>query len=704
MKSVIGYPGSLTARPSELVDFHLSSFGEGPTELQVVRLIGCDDSGSTPNFEEIEIDAPCNGVYDIEAQRTDIGSRAVVPGFGSALNGASQFELSLWVLPTALELGAQTLLSCGAQFQIQFQPERTLVARVGTACVSLENLPEEALWMRLVLMLDGGTLSLSCEPVARTPGARVACQPLAASATFAPRCLEIVDDADLLFGADAVPFERNGFFGRIESPKLIVDGDCAGHWDFSQAISSLEIMDTGPQGRHGYLENMPTRAVPGRLWDGSVNDWRSDPTHYGAIHFHADDLADAKWPVTCRWMVPVKARSGVYAMRMRQQGSDHYVPVFIAPALGEAGSDVAYLASTATYAAYANMASLLDLKPLFSAMRFDDQGDALLVAHREFGLSHYDHHLDGHGVVHSSLRRPIVNMTAKGPSWSMTADGAITAWLERAVGRYDVLSDELLHAEGEAILKHYRVIVTGTHPEYWSTAMMSALKRYLDAGGRLMYLGGNGFYWRVSFHPDMPYVVECRRAEDGTRAWIAEPGSYHHQGNGELGGLWRRLGQPPQALVGVGFAAQGFTGSAAYLRQPDADNPRAAFITKGVSSFRFGDFGAQGGGAAGEEVDRADRLLGTPAHALTIASSEPVPGLLRAKEELHQTVPTDMPDPDIRADMVFFETANGGAVWSTGSIAWSGALAHNDYDNDVQTITANVLRRFRDAEPLEHSD
>ena len=50
----------------------------------------------------------------------------------------------------------------------------------------------------------------------------------------------------------------------------------------------------------------------------------------------------------------------------------------------------------------------------------------------------------------------------------------------------------------------------------------------------------------------------------------------------------------------------------------------------------------------------------------------------------------------MRADLVFFETPDGGAVFSTGSIAWAGALAHDGYDNNVARITTNVVRRFLD--------
>lgn len=52
------------------------------------------------------------------------------------------------------------------------------------------------------------------------------------------------------------------------------------------------------------------------------------------------------------------------------------------------------------------------------------------------------------------------------------------------------------------------------------------------------------------------------------------------------------------------------------------------------------------------------------------------------------------------ADMVFFETPNGGAVFSTGSISWAASLAHNDYANDVSRITENVVRRFADPAPF----
>ena len=50
--------------------------------------------------------------------------------------------------------------------------------------------------------------------------------------------------------------------------------------------------------------------------------------------------------------------------------------------------------------------------------------------------------------------------------------------------------------------------------------------------------------------------------------------------------------------------------------------------------------------------------------------------------------------------MVFFETPDGGGVFSVSSISYAGSLAHNGYNNNISRITENVLRRFLDPKPL----
>jgi N,N-dimethylformamidase len=54
----------------------------------------------------------------------------------------------------------------------------------------------------------------------------------------------------------------------------------------------------------------------------------------------------------------------------------------------------------------------------------------------------------------------------------------------------------------------------------------------------------------------------------------------------------------------------------------------------------------------------------------------------------------------VKGDIVFFEYPNGGAVFSSSSIAWNGSLSHNNYTNAVSKLTENVLRRFASDLPL----
>ena len=71
-----------------------------------------------------------------------------------------------------------------------------------------------------------------------------------------------------------------------------------------------------------------------------------------------------------------------------------------------------------------------------------------------------------------------------------------------------MITDEDLHDGGMG--PPYRVVMTGTHPEYYSTAMLDGLRAFTHQGGRLMYMGGNGFYWRIAFHQDKLGVIEVR--------------------------------------------------------------------------------------------------------------------------------------------------------------------------------------------------
>jgi N,N-dimethylformamidase len=452
---------------------------------------------------------------------------------------------------------------------------------------------------------------------------------------------------------------------------------------------------------HGRTVNLPSRGCKGFNWSGEEQNWRHAPGEYGAMHFHDDDLYDAGWDTAFEYLVPNNLKSGVYAVRLRVDDDESYVTFFVRPPGGKTTAKLAFLVSTATYLAYSNYQWLFHQRYAEVTESFWttlEKSDVFLQEHPEFGLSTYDTHADGSGVRYASRLRPILNMAPTTPYWSFNADTHILGWLEQQGIDYDVITDEDLHREGTALLEPYRAVLTGTHPEYYTTPMLDGLRVYLAGAGRLAYLGGNGFIWRCAMSDAYPGALELRRAEDGIRYRDEEPGEYYLEFSGEYGGLWRRLGVPPQAMVGVGTVAVGFDESGYYRRTAESFDPRAAFIFDGIGEDEIiGDFGYLGDGASGSEIDTVDPLLGTPVHALVVASSEGhSANTLIVPDEIgfHHAAMDGVQNPLVRADMTFFETPGGGAVFSVGSIAWGASLPHNGYDNNVSRVSANVITRF----------
>ena len=319
----------------------------------------------------------------------------------------------------------------------------------------------------------------------------------------------------------------------------------------------------------------------------------------------------------------------------------------------------------------------------------------------ELGLSTYDTHADGSPVNYSSRLRPVVNCRPKESEITLAynnlaCDLLVIDWLEHLEVDYDVMTDEDLHQEEKAALEGYRAVMTGTHPEYYSLAMLDALDGFVHDGGRLMYMGGNGFYWRVAFHPELPGVLEHRRAQQNLARSNPGTGQYFHSFTGEHGGVWWDVGRPPQFLTGVGFIAQGFDQGAPYqIKSSARDDPRVAFMFEGVEGDLIGEGGLMPGSNAGIEIDRLSPRRGSPSDAVVVASSSDHTRLYETLDEVFPGgIDEETGDPAVRADMVYFECPGGGAVFSVGSIAYALGLAHDNYENNAARVAGNVLRRF----------
>ena len=739
MKKILGYTDTWSVSPGEKVGFKVSAYGAGRYRADLVRVICGDNDPDHDIFQLEEIEAPFNGEYRGRLQPIDAGSYAVLP-YSNEYDGIESFTALAWVYSTTPSKGRQALMAQwqddpATGFALTLDDTGSLALRVGdgrgnVAEVSTGEPLAERRWYLVAGSYDAptGTISVSQQPDSGP------LDPLRSAS--ASDCAEgfAVAQIDLLFGALRATLStgKSGsashFNGKIDRPRLasavLSSADIelvasqvnpfeqypnlVAAWDFSRDTGTDVVSDTGPNALHGHTVNLPSRGCKGFNWSGKEQNWQHAPAEYGAVHFHDDDLYDAGWETDFEYVIPVDLKSGAYAARLRVDDDEWYVTFFVRPRRGKTTSKLAFLASTATYMAYANYQWLFHeryaevAESLWTTL---EKTDVFLQEHPEFGLSTYDNHSDGSGVRYASRLRPILNMAPTTPCWSFNADTHILGWLENQGIEYDVITDEDLHREGVELLEPYRAVLTGTHPEYYTTPMLDGLRAYIAGAGRLVYLGGNGFIWRCAMSDNFPGVIELRRAEDGIRYRDEEPGEYYLEFTGEYGGLWRRLGIPPQAVVGVGTIAVGFDASGYYQRTRDSFDPRADFIFEGIGEDEIiGDFGYLGDGASGSEIDTVDPLLGTPAHTLVVASSEGhSENTLIVPDEIgfHHVAMDGVQSPLVRADMTFFETPGGGAVFSVGSIAWGASLPHNGYDNNVSRISANVIGRFLRETPFD---
>ena len=751
---ITGYSDPMSVTPGRTVRFYVSAEGVDRYRADIVRLIHGDLNPAGPGFKEKPVRTSVSATYRARRQKTYPGSCVVIAP-APLLDALASFTLQAFIWPTTPTKGRQIVLGRWADRR-----------RAGYALI-LDEAGAAALLVgdgRRVEVLGAGLALREREWAfvaatynAKTGEARVVQETLGDHAALDTRAEarrelrvkpRMVNRAPLAMAAGFSHRDgersvfRHHYNGKIDRPRLanrVLDatamialrahrpgdrdraGAVVGWWDLAEGMATTAITDLSINRLHGETVHLPTRAMTGHNWSGRTLRAHDAREEYGAIHFHDDDLYDSGWDVAFELDVPRRLKSGVYAARLRATGEaggagevEDYIPFFVRPAPSKPTARIAYLAETATYMAYANFNVLHapESEPWASRLLVIYPDNLLAYRHGEWGKSLYETHSDGSGISFSSRLRPITNMRPKHNSpfglhgsslREFCADTHLTGWLEAEGHGYDVITDEDLDAEGLELLRPYDVVLTGTHPEYTSTRMWDALKAYTDQGGRLMYMGGNGFYWRIAYHPECPGALEMRRA-GGSRTWITEPGEEYQSIDGERAGLWRDAGRAPQRLVGSGMVAMGFDIASYFKRRPESHDPRVAFAFEGIGDDEpIGAFGLIGGGAAGLEFDRAEPRYGTPPHALIVARSENhTESYLLVVEEMGAMIPNiHAPEnPLIHADMVFYETANGGAVFSFSSQCWCGSLSHNGYDNNVSRLTGNVLNRFLDPTPL----
>ena len=749
---ITGYCDRLSVKPGETIRFMLSAVGVVRADVQVVRLLHGDEIAGGPGFQEREVDVECNGEVVLEHQPVQAGSYVVVPDASGALLPDGSFTVHAFIWPTTPGKGRQGLVTQWSAPQrrgwgLGINGHGRLAFWVGdgsrVAEIACDRALDPRIWyfVAAAFNADAGTVVLHQTGVVNAYNSLLS--PILedgySSAVAGPLGVRPQASGGALLMAgyhDASP-ERGEFVAGLYNGKIDRSGlqrgvlsdtslkamaagaepSAAGiiaRWDPTIGYTADGIGDTvidsGPHARHGYGYNRPVRAMTGHNWNSKDDSFRVAPAQFGAIYFNDDAIIDCGWQPTLEWTLPQDFPSGVYAARVRGGQCEDHLTFFVRPQTPQAR--IAMLMPTASYLAYANERFVLQEAPGVEAISAHTlvlhDWDYFLADHTEFGLSTYDHHADGAGVCYSSYRRPVMmlrprhRMAGVGIPWQFPADLSIIWWLENCGHAYDVITDEDLDREGVACLEPYNVVLTGTHPEYYSERMVDGTDDYLKQGGRVMYLGGNGFYWVVAFRDEEPWCMEVRKLNSGSRAWQAAPGEHYMATTGTKGGLWRDRGRAPNKAMAIAFTSEGMDECKPYRRMPDSYEPAAAWIFEGVGEV-FGADGLALGGAAGVEIDRYDLRLGTPPGTLLLACSEGhSDNYPKVVEEIAFTTPGlgGTQDYQIRGDMVLSRTKNDGAVFATGSIAWGQALPWNDGNNDVARITLNVLETFMQDSPL----
>ncbi len=706
---LIGYTDKLSARPGDTISFMVSSTDKQPFTVQLVRIISADPNPEGAGIIEQKIVSPINGDYPSRVQPFYPGSYGNIKN-AAAITGDGSFTLSANIFPTLPGGTEQTVLAID-NASLFIDKDGKIAGRVGHHTISIDSPLKRNTWYRNVEMSYNATTGLL--KIEHAPADnKFLSSPTSASANIGN--INFNQTGAITIAAklnNGIPSQH--FNGKIESPKIFCGSEeknriLLANWDFSKDISSTRIKDIGPHKLDGELLNLPTRAVTGSNWTADEMCWRHAPEQYAAIHFHDDDIYDFCWQSDFSLTIPENLDSGIYAARIHCGEFTDAMPFFVCPPKGKRRADLCVIVSTFTYVIYGNHA-----RPDFK-QTWNDRIKAWKAyphtpaQHKEYGLSTYNTHSDGTGICHASHRRPLFNLRPgyltfgddKGSGLRhFQADSHLISWLHAKGYEYDIITDQELHDEGVESIAGYKTVTTGTHPEYHTTQTLNALQSYRDLGGKLMYLGGNGFYWRIALHESENGALEIRRNEGGIRAWASASGEYYNAFDGTYGGLWRRNARPPQQLVGVGFSAQGqFSGSPYVRKTGSAAPPCSAWLFSGITDEIIGDFGLSGGGAAGFELDRVDYQLGSPDTIEIVASSEKHDdSFILVPEEQLTHIKTLSGEPIknlLRADMVYFTTLQGGEVFSTGSICFCGSLPCNNFDNNISALLKNVLDKF----------
>jgi hypothetical protein len=448
----------------------------------------------------------------------------------------------------------------------------------------------------------------------------------------------------LLIAAGFVPLPaRAAVEGYTDRLSYRPGDEIAFHVSTAAERYSLEIARTGGE-----------RVV---VWKRDNLPGRSHPTPANASSH------GCRWPAALTVKVSDDWRSGYYAGRLEARlpdGKTARSELFFVVRPAHPGRDTKVLLqlSTNTYNAYCNWGG-------YSLYAYNGRGG-----------------VQGRRV---SFDRPIAGQFA---NW----ERPFVEWAERAGYRLDyaVNSDLEFHPD---LLKHYRLVLSVGHDEYWSAPMRDHLEQFIAAGGNVAFFSGNTCCWQV-------------RSEEGGRAlacWkqaFRDDPVFATDDHRLLSTLWSHhlVKRPENLLTGVGFLWGGYHRSHGQFLDGKSEftvHRPDHWLFAGTGLKRGDGFGGKdtvvGYECDGCELTWKDGLPyptggdGTPATFAVLATCP-------ARWHPDDSDWYERWEQGRTGNAVLGVYTRGGTVVTVGSTDWSHGLRGND--PAVVRVTRNVLDRL----------
>ncbi|MBI3772855.1 MAG: hypothetical protein HY272_09175 [Gammaproteobacteria bacterium] len=287
-----------------------------------------------------------------------------------------------------------------------------------------------------------------------------------------------------------------------------------------------------------------------------------------------------------------------------------------------------------------------------------------------------------------SFLRPI-------PSDAYRWDLPFIEWAEKNGYRMDYAINSDFERNPD-LIKHYKLVLSVGHDEYWSAGMRDQLEAFIANGGNVAFFGGNNITWQIRYEADAQEMVIWR-------AYYRDDPLYRPEGpNPTLATLWSHplIGRPENQLSGVGMRFGGM-----HRNHGQFMDGTGAFTVHRPEHWVFAKTGLK----EGQQFGGKDSIVGYECDGceITWVDGRPQPTHRDGTPENFEvlaTAPAQWPDdawpwfkewqPGRIGNACFgiYKKPGGGTVFTASTTNWSHGL--KGHDPIVEQISRNVMDRL----------